>query len=62
MIWGHDYSTDLLVKLGILALFVAGYLIYALVKRRRNNHDEDRKQVFLSVIHRIKSFFQDVSS
>lgn len=62
MIWGHDYSTDLFVKLGILALFVAGYLVYVLIKKRRNNHDEDRKHVFLLVVHRIQSFFKDVSS
>lgn len=43
MIWGNDYSTDLFVKLSILALFFTGYFIRFFIKRHRNKHQKDHK-------------------
>lgn len=43
MIWGNDYSTDLIVKLSILLLFLIGYFIHFIIKRHRNKHTKDFK-------------------
>lgn len=43
MIWGNDYSTDLIVKLSVLLLFLIGYFIHLFIKHYRNKHAKDFK-------------------
>lgn len=44
MIWGNDYSTDFIVKLSILLLFLIGYFIHLFIKHFCNKHTKDFKK------------------
>ena len=43
MIWGHDYSMQLLVNLGLLVIILAIIFIGRYIKRKNQNKDEITK-------------------